>query len=223
MATVAVILPVYGRHEQTLVNAARMVAAAGAVDALWVAVGGATEDATIDALVDTYDWVGACGPAERYTYWQALAKGQDAALAWPDRTGEPSILCAVANDVWAGERWLELGLSAYAARFPDGEGLMGFAGDGHPVTHSCHFLIGRRLLAHLGGWPVHYRHNFGDTELCRRAQALGRYAKATRAILEHRHPIITGAPDDEVYQAGRAGWTQDEALYYARLARGWTA
>ena len=77
------------------------------------------------------------------------------------------------------------------------------------------------MLAHLGGWPVHYRHNFGDTELCRRAQALGRYGKAMRAVLEHRHPITTGAPDDAVYAAGRANWAVDEALYYARLARGW--
>lgn len=213
MASVAVILPCYGRHEQTLRNAVRMVAAAGDVDAAFYAVGGQAQHATVHALVDTFDWIGVPAAYENLSYWQALSH---ATAASP----EP-VICAVANDLWAGDRWLELGLAAYRARFPDGEGLLGFAGDGHGPAHSCHFLIGRRLLAHLGGWPVHYHHNFGDTELCQRAQALGRYGKATRAVLEHRHPALTTAPDDEVYQAGRAGWAEDQALFEARRARGW--
>jgi len=213
VAAVAVILPVYGRHAQTLINAARMAEVAGTTfNAEWWAVGGADEGGTVRALGER-GWHFRVGLSGRYTYWQAL----EAATA----TTTAPILCAVANDVWAGERWLELGLSAYRERFEDGEGLMGFAGDGHPVTHSCHFLIGRRLLAHLGGWPVHYQHNYGDTELCLRAQALGRYAKATRAVLEHRHPALSAAPDDAVYQAGRAHWTQDQALFEQRRARGW--
>ena len=211
MTTVAVILPCYGRHEQTIVNAARMVEAAGDVRATWIASGGGNERTTIEAL--PAPWRGVLGSPDTLTYWQALRNGTDV-------TTSP-ILCAVANDVWAGDNWLQEGLAAYHERFPDGEGLMGFGGDGQPVTHSCHFLIGRGLLTYLGGWPLHYRHNFGDTELCRRAQALGRYGKASRAILEHRHPIVTGAPDDAVYQAGRAEWAKDEALYYDRLARGW--
>ncbi len=213
MAAVAVILPCYGRHEQTLEYATRMRRKAGAViSAEWWAVGGADEGDTVRAL-GAEGWRFLVGLSGRYTYWQALEQATAASYA--------PILCAVANDVWAGEAWLALGLEAYRERFADGEGLMGFAGDGHGPGHACHFLIGRRLLAHLGGWPVWYRHNFGDTELCRRAQALGRYAKATKAVLEHRHPIVTGAPDDAVYQAGRAGWAEDEALYYARLNRGW--
>jgi len=213
VSTVAVILPCYGRFDQTIEYAQRMRHKAGTViSAEWWAVGGHEDDDTIQSLV-LHGWKDQGSTEPRLTYWQALSKATAATHA--------PILCAVANDVWAGDDWLEEGLAAYHDRFPDGEGLMGFAGDGHGVTHSCHFLIGRGLLAHLGGWPLHYRHNFGDTELCRRAQALGRYGKATRAILEHRHPIVTGAPDDAVYQAGRAEWAADEALYYDRLARGW--
>lgn len=213
MITVAVILPCYGRFMQTLEYAQRMVRKAGDVAAAWWAVGGEAEERTIDALVETGTWAGICGPGGPFTYWQAL----DIAT----KRSKAPVLCAVANDVWAGGDWLELGLRAYHERFPDGQGLMGFAGDGHPPAHSCHFLIGRRLLEHLGGWPVHYRHNFGDTELCARAQALGRYAKATRAVLEHKHPVLSAAPDDTVYQAGRAEWGEDEALFHARRARGW--
>lgn len=213
MATVAVILPCYGRHEQTLRYAARLRAAAGDVAASWWAVGGTDEEATVDALVEAGGWHGTLGPEPRLTYWQALAHVTS-------RTRAP-VLCAVSNDVWAGEAWLQRGLEAYRERFTDGEGLMGFAGDGHGVHHACHFLIGRGLLQALGGWPVHYQHNFGDTELCQRAQSLGRYGKARGAVLEHRHVWAGTAPDDVVYAAGRARWSEDEALFSARKARGW--
>lgn len=213
MAHVAVILPCYGRHEQTLAYAARLWDVAGAVStADWLAVGGTDERATLLAL-RRQGWRHVLPPTERLTYWEALATGTGA-------TDAP-VLCAVANDVWAGELWLGAALAAYGERFADGEGLLGFAGDGHGVHHACHFLIGRRLLAALGGWPVHYRHNFGDTELCQRAQQLGRYAKARHAVLEHRHVWAGAAPDDAVYAAGRAGWAEDEALFSARKARGW--
>lgn len=221
MAAVAVILPCYGRYAQTLRYAARMVAVAGEVDAAWIAVGGTDESATIDALVDTGPWAGVCGPEPRLSYWEALTRGTTHSGPHSAPTGLPGVLCAVANDVWAGDDWLQRGLVAYHARFADGEGLMGFAGDGHGVDHACHFLIGRRLLDHLGGWPTHYRHNFGDTELCQRAQAMGRYAKARHAVLEHRHVWHGTAPDDAVYAAGRERWDADAALFERRKAKGW--
>lgn len=213
MAAVAVILPCYGRHAQTLRYARRLVEAAGQVAASWWAVGGTDEEATVDALVDAGPWHGTLGSAPRLSYWQALQHVTE-------RTRAP-VLCAVANDVWAGEAWLQRGLDAYGERFTDGEGLMGFAGDGHGVEHACHFLIGRRLLRALGGWPTHYQHNFGDTELCARAQALGRYGKARHAALEHRHVWHGTAPDDAVYAAGRAGWGEDAALFSARKESNW--
>lgn len=212
MSTVAVILPCYGRYGQTLQVAALMRQRAGRVDAEWWAVGGTDEESTVDALVDA-GWLGTLGPAPRLTYWQALAHVTERSTA--------RVLCAVSNDVWAGEAWLERGLGTYRRTFPDGHGLVGFAGDGHGVHHSCHFLIGRTLLGHLGGWPTWYRHNFGDTELCLRATALGRYAKAIEAVLEHRHPARATAPDDTVYQVGRAGWSEDEVLFARRRASGW--
>lgn len=212
MAAVAVILPCYGRFDQTIEYGQRLRRKAGAVVAEWWAVGGYEDDDTIQSLV-LQGWKDQGSTEPRLTYWQALAAATVASTA--------PILCAVANDVWAGDDWLQRGLAAYHARFQDGEGLMGFAGDGHPVGHSCHFLIGRRLLTFLGGWPTHYRHNFGDTELCLRAQAMGRYGKATHAVLEHKHVWAGKAEDDAVYQAGRERWMDDQALFEARQARGW--
>lgn len=209
---VAVILPCYGRPEQTLRNAQRLRQAAGRVEATWWAVGGAQETETLAAL-DASGWRTATGITPTLTYWQAL-EGVSAMLDAP-------LLCAVANDLLPGYRWLATGLEAYRARFGDGPGMLGFNGDGHGPDHSCHFLIHRELLAQLGGWPIHYRHNFGDTELCQRAQEAGLYAKAPWALLYHDH-VNVGAGDDAVYAHGRSGWDADERLFRARRARGWT-
>lgn len=216
---VAVILPCRGRVDQTIAYAARMRDAIGDLSAARVngadffAVGGAADRATVEAL-GVAGWRPLLSDAPTLTYWEALTVGV--------ANSNAVFFVNVANDLWAYDRWLELGLAAYRARWPEEQpALMGFAGDGHPVSHSCHFLIQRSLLADFGGWPMHYRHNFGDAELCQRAQTLGAYAKATHAVLEHRHPGLRAAPDDAVYAAGRATWHQDRQLFEARRARGW--
>lgn len=220
-ARVLVILPCKGREDQTLRYADRLRVAAGGVEwekrAHWAAVGGADEGTLLRELwLRGWDQVGGVGPG--YTYWEALLA---ASLRGTVNGQSPPVLCAVANDCWAWDGWLARGLAAYDERFPDGEGLMGFGGDRHGVEHSCHFLIGRGLLRQLGGWPIWYRHNFGDTELCARARALGRYGKALGAVLEHRHVWHGTADDDPVYARGRSTWDQDLALFTARQARGW--
>lgn len=214
MAAVAVILPVRGRCEASLRTALRLQAHAGDADAAWIVAGGADEAETLDA-VGRAGWDVAQGAAPRLTYWQALTLAT-ATTAAP-------ILCAVASDLRPGARWLERGVAAYRARFGDSnDGMMGFNGDSHGPEHSCHFLIGRGLLAELGGWPVWYDHNFGDTELCIRAQKHGRYGKAAWALLFHDHPIV-GASTDETYREGMAQWAADQTLFLRRQREGWHA
>lgn len=209
---IAVILPVYGRHEQTLRNAARLIATAGC-DALWVAAGGPDERPT---LVELQGGGWSHVKADHsLTYWQALDQ--------TTRALEPrgvDLLCPVANDLLPGHQWLARGLAAYRARFGEGPGLMGFNDGIHGPGHSPHFLIHRQLLADLGGWPVWYRHNFGDTELCARAQALGLYGKAPWAVLYHDHHI-TGAGHDAGYAAGDTTARADQALYHQRQREDW--
>ena len=111
-------------------------------------------------------------------------------------------------------------MAAYQATFGDGPGLLGFNDGHHETEHSCHFLISRTLLDDYGGWPVHFDHNYGDTELCQRAIADGLYAKAPWATLYHDHPYF-GGEDDAVYAEGRARAEQDRLLYEDRRMRGW--
>lgn len=212
---VTCILPVRGRPEQTVQVAARLLETAGDVPAEWIVSSGADDhDICQEITIRAGAWrqVGSFG--RRLTYWQALALATEHSSA--------PILCCLANDLAPERDWLANGVKAYAARFGGLPGLMGFEGDGHPVHHSCHFLIGRALLAELGGWPVHYDHNYGDAELCLRAQALNRYGKARRAVLRHLHPALSAAQDDAVYREGRAQWHQDRATF-ERRAHLWTS
>jgi hypothetical protein len=208
---VTCILPCRGRLEQTVTVATKLQSAAGDVPAEWWAVGGSEDAETVRALREL-GWQHWVGEEPRLTYWQALAKAT--------KHSQGPLLCALANDLDPAPGWLRAGLSAYFARFGQRGGLMGFAGDGHGAHHACHFLIGRAFLAELGGWPhEHYDHNFGDTELCERAQALGRYGKATRAVLNHLHAGRGLAPRDAVYDEGRRRWEQDKLTYQRRRAQ----
>jgi hypothetical protein len=217
MMQVVAVLPVRGRPEQTLQYAQRLRATAGMVGTHWVAVGAQPDQVTLQALADA-GWITACVQTERITYWNALAWGSSEKVY----AAHIPFVVTLANDLLGGPQWLERGMQAYRERFGDTSAMMGFNGDGHGPEHSCHFIIHRGLLSELGGWPAHYRHNFGDTELCLRAQQLGRYAKAPYAILFHDHPWVSAGQDDEVYAAGRANWAEDQALFEARKARGWT-
>ena len=210
---IAAILPCRGRPEQTVANVKRLLATAGSSDWALTCIGGADERETLMACGVAGARVRHVLDTPRLTYWQALA--YETRLQ-PNATH----LIGLANDLLPGMHWLKRAVDAYQGEFGSGAGLLGFNGDSHEVGHSCHFLIDADLLAHLGGWPVWYDHNFGDTELCQRAIALDAYAKAPWALLFHDHPYFGGA-DDAVYAEGRARAIEDQRLYEHRRKMGW--
>lgn len=207
---IAAIMPCRGRFDQTIANADRLQKTAGA-DATWIAVGGSDEGDTLQTL-RLHGWQIAGAQTPRLTYWQALALATERTTA--------THLIGLANDLIPGQHWLRRAVDAYQSEFGAMPGLLGFNGDSHGVEHSCHFLIARQLLDRYGGWPAHYDHNFGDTELCQRAIADRCYAKAAWALLFHDHPYF-GGDDDAVYAEGRAQVTKDERLFQQRKAMGW--
>lgn len=211
---VAAIMPCRGRAAQTVANVRRLLATAGYDD--WVLICACDGDEVVyQALMDS-DVADRCNPVllHKYDgpvgYWKTLASFK------PDH----DLFVNLANDLIPGRHWLARGVAAYRARFGDGDGLMGFNDGLHGPEHSSHFLISRAQLERYGGWPVHYRHNFGDTELCRRAQRDGLYGKAPWALLFHDH-LENGAADDAVYQEGRAGYDADAQLFEERRKAGW--
>lgn len=209
---VAAIMPCRGRVRQTVANVKRLLATAGDVKwQFWCVVD--HDPAVHDALSHITDpRLNLMLTDTQGGYWRALHMATVNADA--------PLLCNLANDLIPGRHWLARGVAAYRARFGDGDGLMGFNDGLHGPEHSSHFLISRQLLARYGGWPVWYRHNFGDTEICRRAQQDGLYGKAPWATLFHDH-LENGAADDAVYQEGRAHYAEDAALFEERRRAGW--
>ena len=222
---VAAIMPCRGRAEQTIANVRRLLATAGYEHWRLVLVS--------DGDKEVYDVLGMASVRDRIPrdhfaeligpdnkgqiphrgYWRSLELG---AMAQPNATH----LVNLANDLIPGRHWLARGVAAYRARFGDADGLMGFNDGLHGPEHSPHFLISRGLLERYGGWPTWYQHNFGDTELCRRAQQDGCYGKAPWAVLFHDH-LENGAADDAIYQEGRAGYERDARLFEERRRAGW--
>lgn len=211
---VAAIMPCRGRAEQTVANVRRLLTTANYDQ--WQLICVAHEPEVWKSLraMGEYTPHQVLAHQAPVTYWQGMIYGMKA--FW-----DATHLMCLANDLWSCDDWLKLAVEEYRHHFGSGEGLLGFAGDGHGWSHSCHFLISRGLLDRYGGWPVWYQHNFGDAELCQRARNDGCYWKSTQATIEHCHVERGLAPDDAVYQAGRATYRQDEALFAERRRLGW--
>lgn len=217
---IAAIMPCRGRPEQTVRNVRRLLATAG--DVAWELrlVGGMDESGMLSDIARAIASDGGpsiiigTGGAPRLTYWQAMALGT--------QPSDATHLVNLANDLLPGRDWLARAVDAYRATFGPNAGMLGFNDGIHEVGHSPHVLIDRGLLEALGGWPVWYRHNYGDTELVARTTALNSYAKAPWAVLYHDHHL-TGGDTDAVYAEGDATAQADRRLFEQRRQQGWPA
>lgn len=90
--------------------------------------------------------------------------------------------------------------------------------------HATHLLIRRSYVDKYGaswdgpGVVCHegYRHWYPDDEIVTAAKARGVWAMALGSMVEHLHPAWGTAPDDEVYQLGRAHADADRKVFEAR-------
>lgn len=209
---IACILPCRGRTEQTVRNVRRLLATAGRVEWSLTCIGGDDETATLMACSAVGAKVRHILDVPRLTYWQAMQE--------ETQLSDAPLLVNLANDLLPGRDWLARALAEYRCCFGTRDALLGFNDGIHDEGLSPHVLIARGLLNQLGGWPVWYGHEYGDAELCARAQALGVYSKAAWAVLYHDHPI-TGGETDAVYQEGQASRDRDAALFAERRRLGW--
>lgn len=214
---VTCILPAYGRVDTTLALIPRLldpkVAGLEPSDFELIVVANA-EPALAERIKREMPSARVIASARNVGYWRALKVGTQKASGY--------LIVNLANDLLPGYHWLRKGLSAYEGTFRDGEGLLGF-NDGIRTDQSAHFMIAKSLLASWYGedyWPLVYAHSFGDAEICDRARAIEKYVVAPYAVLLHNH-YYNGAPQDIVYQEGRATMMSDKSLYDARKANGW--
>lgn len=209
---VAAIMPCRGRAEQTVANVRRLLTTAGDVD--WQLICMVDRDPAVMGALANADLPVWRMDTEKKGYWYALQQATD---YW---RVDFTHIASLANDLIPVGPWLRRAVDAYQSEFGDGDGLIGFNGDGHGVEHSCHFLVSQGLLSRYGGWPRWYHHSYGDNELVARATDDRLYAKAPWSILAHDHPYF-GGQDDQVYAEGRAQSERDRQLYEQRRAAGW--
>lgn len=95
-------------------------------------------------------------------------------------------------------------------------------------AHSTHSLFRRSYVDELGtidgsGLVMHegYAHQYADDEAVATAKARGVYAHAFDSIVEHLHPMVGKAADDDTYRLGRDGTQAGKRLFLQRR-RLWT-
>jgi hypothetical protein len=76
---------------------------------------------------------------------------------------------------------------------------------------------GAELIMHEG-----YPHEYADDEAVATAMARGVYVHAFDSIVEHLHPNVGKAPDDDTYRLGRTGTREGKRLFLTRR-RLWAA
>lgn len=213
---ISCILPAYGRVEQTLALIPRLLdPKVSGLDSsqyeLIVVVNG--EQALAERVKAVLGTRVIFSP-RNVGYWRALKAGT--------RAANGQLIVNLANDLLPGYHWLRKALTAYDGTFKDGIGLLGF-NDLIRTDQSAHFMIAKALLESWYGqdyWPLVYAHSFGDTEICDRARAVDKYVMSPFAGLYHNH-AYNGAPQDVVYQEGKASMMSDKSRYESRKATAW--
>lgn len=138
-------------------------------------------------------------------------------------TDEPWLMLA-ADDLRFHPEWLER-----AMRWATPEtGVIGTNDLCNPRVmcgeHSTHSLVRRSYIdAESGvvdepGKVLHegYMHEYCDDEMVQTAMARGRYVHAFDSIVEHLHPLVDKAPDDDTYRKGRVHTRQSRRLFAMR-------
>jgi GT2 family glycosyltransferase len=217
MDSIAVIMPIYNRVDQAISALARLRLTAG-VACRFIAVGGSGQTENLKQIVGADRDVIALTSSTRarLTYWEAL---QYATAKLPTLLPETALIATVASDVLPAMHWLKRAYTWHQEHMHD-DYMIGFNGDGWAEQHACHFMLSVPRLHSLGGWPTWYDHNYGDTELCHRANELKRFYKHPWAILYHDHPVHGGA-SDSTYTRGNDQFARDAQLFEYRRNRQW--
>ncbi len=126
-------------------------------------------------------------------------------------------LACFADDLLPSDHWLTNCLR-HLERM--GGGVVGYNdlySDGS--VYAAHFVVARSFLVqHMGGvlFPPHYYCWWCDREISDKAQALGLYAWAQDAIVEHRHYSFGKVSIDRTYADAIPHHEQDRVLYETR-------
>lgn len=136
-------------------------------------------------------------------------------------TTEPLILLA-ADDIRPRLGWFQAACVALMAG-AQVVGLNDLIPRPHRPEHATHFLLTREyanrpcLDGSRGPLYEGYAHWRTDDELIATATKRRVYAYAEDAHVEHRHPMVNMAPDDETYRKGRSTARMDGKRFARRM------
>lgn len=157
--------------------------------------------------------------------WGADQNGAVACWNVGARAADGDAFVLGADDLVFTPGWLDAAL-ATLAKLPDGSGVVGLNGldrNGGLDDFASHFLVTRDYCERFNGGVFvcpHYRSYYVDIEIHRRARALGRYAWAKDAIVEHRHHAVGKADVDSTYTLAAPNMALDGEIYAERQAAG---
>ena len=112
-----------------------------------------------------------------------------------------------------------------AERFPDEDGVIGFAQSGNgKYSHAGVALVGRAFVARYPGRQLFYPgyFHFACQEVLRAAETLGRFYFCEAARLVHFHPSFNAGHKDRTHVEARVRRGRDKTLSFSREAAGLT-
>jgi len=124
-------------------------------------------------------------------YWRCLNIALDEA--------EFEHILWTADDIKPHAGWLDIGISCFEDKFPDGLGVVGL-NDVIVLDAACgHGISTKRFLEVLFGkphFPYHFEHLYLDTLIADRAKSLDCFYFCENAITEHMHYSVSKAKMD---------------------------
>jgi hypothetical protein len=209
-ANVAVIVPVLNRPQNAEPFMRSLIASTGLAQ---VYAACSEED-------DAKAWEAAGATVVR-TEGTSFAEKVNEAYQW---TAEPWVLL-VGDDVRFRAGWLD---HAQQVAINTGAKVIGTNDLANPRVmageHATHMLIARDYIDELGAsWDgpgvvcaEAYRHWYVDDEIVTAAKQRNVWAPALASIVEHFHPMVDKAEDDETYRAGQASAGRDKLTFSKR-------
>ena len=122
---------------------------------------------------------------------------------------------------------LEIILTEYPKHFPDYDGLMGICQanlDSSQALESAFGVIGRKYASRFLNKQVYcpdYERFFGDREMWLYAKSINKFYFCKEAKLNHYHPALNHAWEDETHTNVRTYLKQDRTTFQRRQTKGY--
>jgi hypothetical protein len=218
MTTVAILIPTKGRAEQFIGRIAPLLIQPMPVKVMVIASILEDDGRSIMAVaaLDDFNWKSDLRYVIRSSQESTSVQGWNKAYHYAKHY-RPDWFVSGADDlIWSND-WLAEALKVADKTNAQVIGLNDLHTDLN--NFAPHYMLsGQFAEEHLGDYmvPPMYKAWWFDQEICHKAQALGLYAPAPLAVVEHTHPNWATAEMDDTYKDAWARHEEDRFTYEAR-------